>query len=258
MLSKAFMLTHKKYNKSARILATQLGLIPVSDFSRIENGLIAIRYGNAGGVFENDTKYNSPEVIRLCGDSLLFSEWCKENNINSPSYNLFSSFENMEFPFLLRQRKHIAGKDIIIVNSKDDIPPNFGNLYHVNYMKSDRELGIHFVAGKIVKIFEKVPFDSNAHPIIKSSCFGYHYKLIRDIENNFKSAQKLCIEIAQKLELGFGRFDVGYNSETKKYIIFEINTAPGLNPLTSSLYAELLRPVLNLDELISHEDNRTE
>jgi len=248
------MLTHKKYNKSARILATQLGLIPVSDYSRI-NGIVAVRYGNAGGVFENDTKYNSSEVIRLCGDSLEFSKWCVENNINSPVYTLFSSAEGYEFPFLLRQRRHIAGKDITIVSSLDDIPQSFGDLYHVNFMKSDREFGIHYVAGKVVKIFEKVPFDSNAHPIIKSSVFGYHYKLINDIENNFKSAQKLCIEVAEKVGLGFGRFDLGYNSETKKYIVFEINTAPGLNSKTSYLYAEILRSVLNLD---NYADNRTE
>lgn len=258
MQLRAFMLVHPKYNKSGRILATQLGLIPTYDITKIgSDDIIAVRYGNAGGEFIFDTTYNKPDVIRLCGDSFKFSEWCKENDVNSPVYTPFHDAKIESFPFLVRRKFHISGTDIIVVKSKEDIPSVDSQSFHVNFIECDREFGVHFVAGKVVKIFEKKPFDDNSHPFIRSSKFGYHYKVINNIEDNFKALRKLCEDTASKLELGFGRFDIGYSISNKRYIIFEVNTAPGLNVNTSNLYAEILRPVLNLTGNSAHEDNRT-
>ena len=66
------------------------------------------------------------------------------------------------------------------------------------------------------------------------------------IENNFKIAQTLCEELFSKLGLNFGRVDIAYNSDTKKYIIWEVNTAPGLNKQTAELYAKVLREIIDV------------
>jgi D-alanine-D-alanine ligase-like ATP-grasp enzyme len=76
--------------------------------------------------------------------------------------------------------------------------------------------------------------------------FGYHYSIVNDIENNYKVAQDLVLKTFELLGLGFGRADVGYNSKKKSYILFEINTSPGLNVNTAELYATHLRMVINV------------
>jgi len=238
---------------SARILATKLGL----KFTSVHYQLLTaptIRYGNSSGVFDNDTSYNSPQAIRNCGNSEIFSKLCKDNSINSPLYTRFdiNLLGDYEFPFLLRNSHHIAGKDIIIVENKEQLDglietSSLDGKYHVPYFDTDLELGIHFVNGEVIKIFKKVPGTNVTSERIRSSVMGWRYYLISDF-SQFTIAQNLALNTAKIMEINFGRADIGYNSKNKKYVIFEINTAPGManNNNTAELYATKLREVIDV------------
>lgn len=229
---------------SARLLATLLGLKPVNNPDRVRDGKVCIRYGNSYGDFDQDTNINSSEAIKLCSNSLNFSHWCVENGFNTPEYSPFSLDDSYEYPFLLRNIYHKQGKDIEIIKSSEDINDINRNKYHVPYIQADIELGIHLVNQEVVKIFKKVPNQEN-ETFIKNqkSC---HFKVVNDIENNFRVAQEICKNLFQKLNLNFGRVDIAYNNNTKKYIIWEVNTAPGLNKLTAEIYAKVLRELINV------------
>jgi len=230
---------------SARLLATLLGLKAVSNPDKIKDGKISIRYGNSHGIFENDTTINSSNAIRLCSNSIEFGKWCHFNGFYSPVYDKFETVKEYDFPFLLRKKYHKQGDDIILVNKSEDIPKNTFDRYFVPYIKTDFELGIHLVNGKVIKIFKKVPIN-NESGFIRNNKRGYHFKIISNTEDNFKVAQDICERLFEKLGLNFGRVDIAYNIETKKYVIWEVNTAPGLNRLTSQLYAEVLRGIINV------------
>lgn len=245
-LKMKYLLTHKGSYRSARMLATKLGLKSTTSHSILKSAP-TIRYGNSRGNFDNDTEWNNPEVIKLCGNSHTFSQWCKENKINSPLYTPYNPNDKYKFPFLLRKAYHQSGKDIKFIKSEEDLEGiNSENaLYHVPFYHSDSEIGVHVVNGKVIKIFKKLP-NINAHAFIRSMKFGYHYSAINDIENNYKIAQDLVLKTFELLGLGFGRADVGYNAKKKRYILFEINTSPGLNVNTSELYATYLRMVIDV------------
>ena len=240
------------YNKgsflSARLLATLLGLKPVNSPDKIMDGKLVVRYGNSSGNFESDTDINSPDVIKLCSDSLKFSQWCLENGFNSPMYELYNDSKEYPYPFLLRKKYHKQGDDIILVDNSeklDDIE-SLENRFHVPFIETDLELGIHLVNKKVVKIFKKVPIDDKAG-FIRNAKRGYHFKIINDTENNFRLAQELCESLFEKLGLNFGRVDIAYNIKNKRYIIWEVNTAPGLNNLTSEIYSQILREIIYVE-----------
>jgi len=241
-----YLLYNKGSYLSARLLATLLGLKPISSPEKIINGKVSVRYGNSSGNFSEDTLINSPDVIKLCSDSLRFSQWCLENGFNSPIFELYNPDKNdYEYPFLLRKKYHKQGDDIILVDNPDKIKEadSLEKRFHVPFVETDYELGIHLVNRKVIKIFKKVS-NSESSGFIRNQKRGYHFHIINDIDNNFKTAQDICQSLFEKMGLNFGRVDIAYNIKSKRYIIWEVNTAPGLNQLTSEIYAQILRELI--------------
>lgn len=56
--------------------------------------------------------------------------------------------------------------------------------------------------------------------------------------------QQICTESLQRLELDFGAFDIGYDSESDQLRIFEVNTACGLEGSTVTDYANTFNEYL--------------
>jgi glutathione synthase/RimK-type ligase-like ATP-grasp enzyme len=240
-----YLLYHRGSFLSARLLATLLGLKATSNPDKIKNGKVVIRYGNSYGNFENDTLLNSPEIISLCSNSIKFSQWCFENGFNSPKYELYDKNKEYSTPYLLRKKYHKQGDDIILVDKPNIVETieSLENRFYVPFIETDSELGIHLVNKKVVKVFKKVPINDTSG-FIRNAKRGYHFKIVNDIENNYKVAQELCENLFEKLGLNFGRVDIAYNIDNKKYTIWEVNTAPGLNRLTSEVYSTLLREII--------------
>lgn len=235
---------------SARLLATKLGLkVTVSNFI---TEVPTIRYGNSRNSFnENDTHWNHPDAIKICGNSYNFSEFSKKNEIRSPQYIPINSFEDYEYPFLLRRAFHMGGRDIHFIESYDDFlkfkdVESLDGWYYVPFIKSDLELGIHIINNKVLRIFKKVDNGNVKSNFIRSAKMGYHYHLISNNDDNFATAQNVVLSAFEKIGLGFGRADIGYNSAKRTYYIFEINTAPGLNVNTAELYATQLRELIDV------------
>lgn len=246
-------LYHPKSFRTARALARKLR-IPFN--RRIEQikrkgSYPVIRYGCSHGTFRKDTNINSPEVIRLCANSYWFGRWAKDNEFNVPYYRKFDWNNLPEYPFLLRRLHHMAGRDIIIIKNEQDLqrirPGILRQRYMVDFVPTTYELRVHIINGKILRIFKKVkPGHLERGEMIRTSRHGFHYSLRLDdtLENKYQKAQELAVNVATKLGLFFGGIDMAYNKEEKEYIIWEINTAPGLNSVTLDMYAKELRRYL--------------
>ena len=240
---------------SAKLLAKLLDLKPIkNDFTIThlsKSFPIKIRYGNSHCRQNKDTKYNSVNTILLCSNSLEFSSFCQKNDIISPIYTPFSSGKLIqEFPILVRKKYHRAGKDIIIIRSKEEliksVNKKFYERYWVPFIETEYEIRLHYILGNTEKIFLKQPTtNTNLEFPIRSSAFGWHYNLqANNDENRYKQAKELAKEVATKIGLSFGAFDMAWSKKLKKYIIWEINTAPGLNENTAQIYADRLTKIL--------------
>jgi len=212
---------------------------------------IKIRYGNSHQQKGQDTNYNSAKVILLCSSSTAFSSFCVKHDIFSPVYIPFNPHKMPAFPFLLRDRYHRAGKDISIVESSKDFGKlsikKFDDRYWVPFIETKYEARLHYVLGDIVRIFLKQPGEkSNVDFPIRTTNYDWHYSLqaVADNDNSYAKAKELAIKVAKMINLQFGAFDMAWVPSKKQYIIWEINTAPGLNEHTAQIYADRLRGVL--------------
>jgi carbamoylphosphate synthase large subunit len=248
---KKYLLYHRKSFRTARSLARLLKIRYNRDALNIyrRGHYPIIRYGNSEGDFGiNETNMNSKELISLCANSYYFGKWAKENNFWVPYYSKFNWNSIPEYPFLLRKLNHIAGTDIIIVNNERDlmrIPRRMlSERYTVKFVPTTFELRVHIINGEIVRVFKKVKKGHlENEEYIRTSRRGFHYSLIlpETRENKYIKAQQLCLDVADKLGLFFGGVDIAWCKEKSEYIIWEINTAPGLNTETLRMYAERLR-----------------
>lgn len=247
-----YLLYHKRSYITGRALATQLGLKSTRSIKRLEKLGKAplIRYGNSEGNFgKKDTKINDPDVIRLCANSYHFSRWAKEHGYISPLYQRFSMNNIPEFPFLLRRLHHMRGRDIILINSKNDLKKltarQLDNRYWVPFIETTFELRVHVINGKIARVFKKVnPGAKDRGEFIRTSPKGWHYSLRHDIRDRYIKAQQTCIDLTKELGLFFGGIDIAWDNKHKKYVIWEVNTAPGLSQPTLNIYGDILREIL--------------
>ena len=247
-----YLLYNRRSYITGRALATQLGL----RYLRSSNKLVRlnkppkIRYGNSEHNFgKKDTNMNHPENIRLCANSYQFSRWCKENNYLTPYYAKFSMNNIPEYPFLLRRLHHMRGRDIILIEKEADITrisrENLANRYWVPFYLTTFELRVHIINEEVVKVFKKVKEGALADgEFIRTSSKNWHYSIRTKLDDKYIKAQELCINLMKDLGLFFGGIDIAWNNNNKQYIVWEVNTAPGLSSPTLRLYADKLRRYL--------------
>lgn len=243
-----FLLASKISYTSARMLGTQLGLKVTASPDKIKKGALKLRYGCTLPVDNSTIVQNTVEAISCVASSYAFSNFCKQHDFNTPEYIPISTVDvnTLNFPILLRLEHHHAGNDIILVNNCDEFNlQKHKRTFVVPFVVTHEEIGIHIVDGSVVKIFKKVP-NENAHAFIRSLQHGYHYKVVEDSTSNFNIAQDICLELFKTIGLCFGRADLGYNKDKKRYYIWEVNSAPGLNVHTAELYA---KKILNFLEI---------
>ena len=83
----SYILSTPTLSESANLLGERLGLNVIT---KTEGRILPpplIRWGNSSGRFGNDTRYNDPLAIYVCGNKLRFSRFCIDNGISALEYN---------------------------------------------------------------------------------------------------------------------------------------------------------------------------
>jgi len=247
-----YLLYNRRAYITGRALATQLGLKATRSVKKLKRlgKAPVIRYGCSEGNFgDRDTKINDPKIIKLCANSYYFSRWAKEHGYETPLYRKFSLTNIPEFPFLLRRLHHMGGRDIILINSMDDLRKlsikQLANRYWVAYTETTFELRVHVINGQIARVFKKInPGAKSRGEFVRSSKKGWRYSLRENLDEKYIKAQKICLNIMEDLGLVFGGIDIAWDNDNRRYVIWEVNTAPGLSQPTLNIYGALLRELL--------------
>lgn len=246
LASKSGILTGKR-------LARKLGLNFHTDISKLnKNNSIIIRYGNAqdSSNIKEDTESNSREAIIKCSNKHKLWKYLEDSEILTPRYFLPNEWQEIiekGFPILARSREHKSGQDITICNSEDEIPTNTKYLVPF-YNDIIREYRVHVAFNEVIKIMRKYPIDDESHPVIKTSHFGWQYKLSKlDRIKCAKSMTKTALEVAEILGLNFCGIDMAWSSRKRglgRWIVWEVNSAPSLNSASLEIYAKLFQEKL--------------
>lgn len=140
----------------------------------------------------------------------------------------------------------MRGRDIIRINNRGDLrklsAKQLRNRYWVPYIETTFELRVHIIGNKVARVFKKEnPGAKDRGEFIRSSTKGWHYSLRTNLDDKYQKAQSTCLQLTKDLGLVFGGIDIAWDNTNKKYVIWEVNTAPGLSQPTLNIYGGLLR-----------------
>jgi glutathione synthase/RimK-type ligase-like ATP-grasp enzyme len=240
-----YLIASKSGILTGRLLANKLGINFHTNLSHIRKNIdILVRYGNAGDSdnIKQDTDINSREsIIKISNKKGLF-DYLKCYDIITPKYHLYNYGEpipeQLEFPLLSRRLFHHGGLDIKVCDSSKDIPYDTEAL--VPFYQTTREYRVHVLFGEVIKVLRKVPINENtAHPIIRSSYRGWHYK-VADLNKitYADSLIKISTGVAKILGCAFCGIDIAWSKELKRWIVWEVNSAPSLNSQSLDIYSD--------------------
>lgn len=226
---------------SARMLAEEFrtlgeNCLSIRNPNKIKHGDLVVRYGSTA-IHEGINTINTNEVIRTCSNKLIFSEVMQENGLYTPIF-----YRNIptEFPVIVRTTlTSFGGRGMILVERKEDY--QYRNVYWTPYISTDFELRIHILGGEIVRIFRK----DGGEGYIRTSGNGWHFSL-----RSFETYPKIIPLVERICSIpmfsnSFYALDLGWDSRRKEYIIFEANSAPGLNEHTADIYARYILNKIN-------------
>lgn len=238
-----YLLYHKTSATTAKVLAKKLEL-EVS--SKLLSDYPTIRYGNSSNPLSIDTPYNSPDSIRTCSNSIKFSNFCREYGFNSPIYTRLEDMDRseIEYPFLVRRKYHKSGADIVFIQDEGGLHQfiderGSDGFYHVPFIKTSYEIRVHVINNRVVRLFRKQKDGEDNY--IRSTKFGWSYSLRT---TKYTKAKELAVNLATALDIYFVAFDMAWNKYKREYVVWEANSAPGLNNTTLDVYADLLREVI--------------
>lgn len=218
-----------------------------------------IRYGNSfvNQILTNNAGINSANFISLAANKLAFSYLMQEKGIYSPIY--YKEQIPVEFPVVIRKTlKSFGGKGIMVAKDKEEFDKEWNNNYYwTPFVYARFELRLHILGGELVKVFKKKREDNLAEEEfpIRNNDRGYHFQLVQNLERFPKLLEvtKQLSDILIPLGGSFFSADIGFDSIAKKYFIFEINSASGLNDNTAELYADYLAKVINQSLVVENK-----
>jgi glutathione synthase/RimK-type ligase-like ATP-grasp enzyme len=218
---------------------TRLGITTRPEIADMGKGVL-IRYGNSMPT-KSKTPFNSDEMIEICASKQLFSKRMSEHGIYTPIYHWKSKPTN--YPALIRTTlSSFGGKGIIVVNNEEEFDAKFkqGNCW-TDFIFTKSEYRVHVLGGKVSRIFKKLYDGSSpeSKTPIRNLENGYHFSL-KEEEGRYEQLRETISTVDDILKGSFYGADLGWDAENKKYFVFEVNSAPGLNPNTARDYAEFI------------------
>lgn len=126
-----------------------------------------------------------------------------------------------------------GGKNITVVQPDESLPE--AELY-TQYVKKKKEFRVHVLNEKVVCIQEKRKKNGvTANPLIRSHGNGWVFCFKDIVEPD--GLRVLGLAAVRSLGLDFGAVDIIWNEHQNKCYVTEVNTAPGLCPTTTEIYA---------------------
>lgn len=252
---KTYIYSHNPHSEGAKLLGQALQVKRIKHGNSKFRGGIGKRVINWGSANLPDqvaacTVLNPPLAIRNASNKLKSFELFKEKGVSIP-------------PFFTTKAEAIAylgeangnsivcrtvlnghsGVGIVLADNPDAVVD--APLYTA-YVKKQEEYRYHVFMGKVVDIQRKArKMDVPAEEVnwqVRNLDGGFIFAREGVVENQVASEN--AIMAVDALGLDFGAVDLIWNKKEDKYVVLEVNTAPGLAGTTLEGYAERFKEVL--------------
>ena len=239
------LLYHRSCGMTGRRLARLLRLSSTRYFT---DQPVFIRWGNSCLV-PNDQSINTATSIALASHGL--NSLVALVGAEVPTLKVYTTPpENLsKYPILGRKIYHRAGTDIVWCNTPEEAQQS-NRQFWTGYFPVHKELRVHVFRGTPLRVFRKVPRRNDADMRVRTSVRGWGYQRVG--HQHYTRGQEIAVQAVESLGLTFGGVDLGWNEETKKYVVFEVNTAPSLNSISLLYYGREFERYL-LDKGVNYE-----
>lgn len=254
---------YKAYSESARLLADKLGAIIVKDhgskFRYSPRRHIVINWGGSQeshGV-RNDQFINDPRCTKNCINKLRFFQYISaghDNALHNVPIPKWTTDKAVAQQWLDSGKKVCArasltgnsGEGLTIHRTGDDLP----NVpLYVQYVPKTAEYRVH-----VFNLVQDEFIQRVVKKKLKRDAPADRNKLIRNHENGYIFSADVgivpdCVMIAANaainaVGLEFGAVDIGYDEKTNTCIVYEVNTAPGIEGSTVDWYADNFKKLI--------------
>lgn len=240
------------YSRSAKSLANLLGAKRIKKDSkyRFRKGDIIVSLGNNnppdwGDRISGTDILNKWDNLAVAQNKLTCLQVLEKNGIAVPNFT--SDKERAKSFFTGKNSKVVCrtllnaseGRGIVIAESPDELVD--ASLY-TKYFPKKHEYRVHVFNNEVIDVTQKRLLNSEDRPAERNP-------YIRNLKNGWiyartnvtlpEAVKEACIKACNVLKLNFGAVDCAVNKEGA-FVIFEINTAPGLEGTTLVKYKEAL------------------
>ncbi len=189
-------------------------------------GPLVVNWGRTGG-----------EGTIVLNRSLLFDKYqalrvMQEHGVQVPHVSL-----RPHRGYIGRLFSHRSGRDLL----RPSLRPDFW----VEYIQCDKEFRVHVFKGRAVASALKVPGEG-AHSWVRTGTGGWKFSYriaVLERQSELGYAQHEAIKAVEALGYDFGAVDVGVQGS--RPVVFEVNSAPALDPYPLSVYAGRIMGVTN-------------
>ncbi len=238
---------YKTWSGGAKRLGQRAGILRATKRQVSKHGDFAmiINWGRSVRRFDGEY-FNSPEQVAIASNKLKSAAafWC--HGVNQPKFTSegevarkwLEDGHNVLARTLLRAS---GGRGITLCTPEDDRLLPKAPMYTMYVPKKD-EYRVHVWAGEVIDVQQKrrdtnVP-DDQVNWQIRNHSNGFIYAR-SDISPD-SSILSTAIAACAALSLDFGAVDLGWNQKRGECVVYEVNTAPGLEGTTLDSYYKAL------------------
>jgi glutathione synthase/RimK-type ligase-like ATP-grasp enzyme len=234
---------YKLWSGGAKALGLRAGILRATTRQVTKHGDfdLVINWGRSQRRF-NSEYINEPDQVVLASDKLRTAKNFSDNGVPQPDFTedreVAKGWADDGCTVVCRKLLRASqGRGIVLATTSADVVR--APLY-TKYVKKADEYRIHVAFGEVVDIQQKrrrleVP-DEEVNYQIRNAHNGWVFA--RDGVDCPAAVTAAGIAAVNALGLDFGAVDIGYNVHAGKGVVYEVNTAPGLEGTTLDTYYE--------------------
>lgn len=234
---------YKLWSGGAKALGVRAGILRATTRQVTKYGDfdLVINWGRSQRRF-NGEYINAPEQVVLASDKLRTAKTFSEHGVPQPDFTedreVAKGWAGEGSTVVCRKLLRASqGRGIVLSTTPEEVCA--APLY-TKYVKKADEYRIHVAFGEVVDSQQKkrrleVP-DEDINWQIRNAHNGWVFT--RDGVTSPRCVRDAAIAGVVALGLDFGAVDIGYNTHGKSAVVYEVNTAPGLEGTTLDTYYE--------------------
>lgn len=234
---------YKTWSGGAKRLGHRAGILRATPKQVQKHGDfgIIINWGRSERRFEGEY-INDPQAVTVASDKLKSIQAFHKDGVPQPD---FTTDRDRAGKWLSEGRKVFArtllrasgGRGLTLVDPVESTTLPKAPLYTTYVPKKD-EYRVHVWKGEVIDVQQKrrntdIP-DSEVNWQIRNHSNGFIFA--RDNVNAPASVLNTACSAVSALLLDFGAVDLGWNEQKQECVVYEVNTAPGLEGSTLDAY----------------------